>query len=245
MTTQNYQHPASRYAYRCRDHKTSRIAFGALIIAIGTLVLLKKLGLLILPFHVWPLILIAIGIYSGVKHRFRHFGSWALITLGILFSIPRFLVFGVLSTHLVAPLMLIVLGIYLIVKPRRRYWQKFHSMSTTVDEDVLSLDVTFGERNAVVTSKNFKGGTISSTFSETKLNLMQADSKEPMVLDVSVSFGTLDILIPSHWDVEFQVSNSFASVEDKRYMRVVNTEEKRMLIIRGNCSFGSIDIKTV
>lgn len=245
MTTRNYQHPASRYAYRCRDHKTSRIAFGALIIAIGTLVLLKKLGLFLLPFHVWPLVLIAIGVYTGVKHRFRHFGSWALIALGILFSIPRFLIFGVLSTHLVAPLMLIVLGVYLIAKPRRRHWQRFHSMTTTVDEDILSLDVTFGERNAVVTSKNFKGGTVSNSFSETKINLMQADNTEPMILDVAVSFGTVDILVPSHWDVEFQVSNSFATVEDKRYMRVVSTDEKRTLIIRGNCSFGSINVKSL
>jgi len=240
-----YQHPASRYQKHFRDHKNSRLVLGGLVIVIGALILVKKLGLLFFPFHVWPLFLVAIGVASGLKHNFRHFGAWVLIVLGILFSIPRFPVFGVMTTHLIAPFMLILLGIYLIVKKPRGYWHRFDSMTTTVDDDRIALDVTFGERNAVVTSKNFKGGTISNTFSETKLNLMQADSREPMILDVAVSFGTVDILIPSYWEVAFEVSNSFASVEDKRYMRAVSTDEQRTLIIRGHCSFGSINIKSL
>ena len=245
MTSQNFRQANPRFPRHCRDHKNSRIALGTFVVLIGAILLLSRIGFFIFPFHVWPFILIAIGIYSGIKHNFSHMGSWVLIVLGILFAIPRFAVFGVMSTHLVAPLLLIVFGIFLILKPRRRYFRDYTKDFVTTDENSINLDVSFGERTSVVTSKNFKGGFVGNTFGETKLNLLQADSQEPMVLDLKVSFGAVEIIVPSHWEVEFQVSNSFASVEDKRYMRVVQSDEKKLLIVRGNCSFGSISVKTV
>ena len=245
MTTQNFQQINPRFPRHCRDHKGSRIALGTFVVLIGVILLLSRVGFFFFPFHVWPLILIAIGIYSGIKHHFRHLGSWVLIILGVLFTIPRFAVFGVMSTHLVAPILLIAFGVFLILRPCRRHFRDYAKEFATTDDDSINLDVSFGERTSVVTSKNFKGGFIGNTFGETKLNLLQADSQEPIVLDLKVSFGAVEIIVPSHWDVEFQVSNSFASVEDKRYMRVVQPDEKKLLIIRGNCSFGSISVKTV
>lgn len=245
MITDKYQPTTSYYSRRCRDHRNGRIALGVLIVLIGAALLGRRLGLFFLPFHIWPLVLVAIGIFSGIKHQFRNFGSWALITLGVLFMIPRFLVFGVMSTHLVGPILLVILGIYVIAKPRRRFWKDNHDAPIAMDEDMIHLDVTFGERSSVVTSKNFKGGIVSNTFGETRINLLQADSIEPMVLDLKVSFGSVEILVPSHWDVEFQINNSFASVEDKRYMRVVTTDDKRTLILKGSCSFGSVVVKSI
>jgi predicted membrane protein len=229
----------------CRNSKNSRIAFGTLIILIGVLILSKRLGLFILPFHVWPLILIAIGIYTGVKHQFRNFGSWALIALGVLFAVPKFWVLGVVSTHLVAPVILVLLGIYLIVTPRSHRWSRRNAMASTIENDVINLDATFGERTSVITSKSFKGGVVNNTFGSSKINLLQADSTEPIILDMKVSFGTVEVIVPSHWDIEFDINNSFASVEDKRYMRTTAGEEKRTLRMTGSCSFGSIMVKSV
>ena len=127
MTTGNYQQSIHGRYQGCANSKNSRIAFGALIILIGLVILTKRLGLFVFPFPVWPLVLIAIGIYTGVKHQFRNFGSWALIALGVLFAAPKFFFFGILSTHLVAPLILILLGIYLIVKPRRSHWDRYRA----------------------------------------------------------------------------------------------------------------------
>jgi predicted membrane protein len=245
MTTQHYQQPLTRHSAQCSHSKNSRVALGALIVLIGGLILAKRLGLVFFSFPVWPLVVLSIGIYSGVKHNFRNLSSWVLITLGILFLIPKFMILGVPSKHLVAPVLLIMLGLYLIIRPARNFRRNHEFAPGATDDEVIHIDITFGERSSVVTSKNFKGGTISNMFSETKLNLMQADSPEPMVLDVKVSFGSLDILVPSHWDVEFQVANSFASVEDKRYLRVMAPEDKRTLVIKGSCTFGSVSIKSI
>jgi predicted membrane protein len=246
MTTSNYQQHGQGRTINCRDNKNNRIAFGGLIILIGLIILTKRLGLFYFPFHVWPLVLIAIGIYSGVKHQFRNFGSWALIILGVFFMIPKFFFFGILSTHLVAPVMLILLGLFLILRPSRRHWRGYNSivMSTT-DEDTVNVNVMFGEKNSVITSKTFKGGVISSTFGSVKVNLLQTDSPEPMVLDMNVSFGSVDVLVPSNWRVELQVDNSFASVEDQRFMQMHQPEDSKVLILKGSCSFGSINVKSL
>ena len=247
MTTDtNFHPPVSQYKQmHCRNSKNSRIVLGALIILIGIVILSKRLGLFVLPFHMFPLILIAIGIYSGVKHRFRNFGSWALIALGVLFAVPKFFVFGVLSTHLVAPALLVLLGIYVIVTPRQRRWRAHRGMVKTVDEDMINLDVTFGERTTIITSKNFKGGVINNTFGSSKINLLQADNTSPMVMDMRVSFGSVEVVVPSHWDVELNINNSFASVEDNRYLRTPAGDDKRTLVLNGSCSFGSITVKSV
>src|SRR5690606_19681137 len=136
----NYQPQVSTYrGSHCSNNRNSRIAVGALIILIGVLILSKRLGLFILPFHIWPLVLIAIGIYSGVKHQFRNFGSWVLVSLGVLFALPKFWVLGVVSTHLAAPVILVLLGIYLIVTPRGRK-RKGHSLiASTMEDDTLNL----------------------------------------------------------------------------------------------------------
>ncbi len=244
MNTQQY-HPAFGRHRQCQRNGNHRLAFGGLIILIGLIVLGRKLGLWILPFHMGPVILLAIGLYSGVKNNFRNFGSWVLILLGIMLMIPRFMIAGVMTTHLVGPLLLIVLGLWIIFKPKRRWMQGPQSSVATIDDDTLDVNVSFGERTSIVTSKSFKGGTISNTFGETRINLMQADSLETMILDVRVSFGSLEIVLPSHWDVEFDVSNNFASIEDKRHLRIIDASDKRILRITGSCSFASIAVKSL
>lgn len=239
----NYQQ--MHFDRRCRHSKNNRYFFGAIIVLIGLFILSKRLGLFFFPVHIWPYILIAIGLYTGVRNQFRNFGSWVLIALGLLFAIPHFFVFGVLTNHLIGPVLIILLGVYLILQPNRRYYRQRQFTNTTLDEDYINLNVSFGEKSSFITSKNFKGGIINNTFGNAKVNLMQADSNEPMVLDMHVSFGAVDLLIPSHWELQLQVENSFSNIEDKRYMRVVQTEDKKILTIKGNCSFGAITVKSL
>jgi len=242
MTT--YPSQTSFRRHRPNQHKNGKVLLGAVIILLGLFMLIKRMKLLPLSFHLWPLILIALGIHIGMRHRFNHFGSWVLITLGVLFMIPKFTLFGVLSTHLVIPVVLILLGVYLIVKPPRNNAPR-DPIVASVDNDFLEIDLSFGERNAMVTSKNFKGGTIRNTFGEVRLSLTQADSTEPIILDLKVSFGSVDILVPSHWEVDMEVDNSFASIEDKRYMRTMQPENPRTLILTGSCSFGSVTVRSL
>lgn len=235
-----------------RYHKNKRIIFGVIIIMVGLFILAKKLGAPFIHYPVWPFVLIVVGIISGIKHSFRKLFSWVLVFIGVVFLIPRFEIFGMLSTHLIVPAVFIGAGLYVILKPKRSFntYRKFDRIKrqvpsvTSFDEDTISLEVAFGERTSIVTSKNFKGGIIETTCGTTKLNLLQADGTSPITIDVDISFGSLEVFVPSHWDVAFEVNQSVASVDDKRYIRT-QTETPIKLILTGKCSFGNIIVRSI
>jgi len=118
--------------------------------------------------------------------------------------------------------------------------------STINTNSTVNIDVTFGGKKEIVTTKDFKGGTANVTFAGCEVNLVQADFAEPSVVMVfQVSFGGVELIIPSHWDVQNEINPSFGSVEDERTIQTATTNEtKKILILRGNCSFGSIEIKS-
>jgi hypothetical protein len=67
-----------------------------------------------------------------------------------------------------------------------------------------------------------------------------------MILNVKVSFGGVELVVPSHWELQNEIETTFGSVEDHRSIRTPQSsgEEKKVLILRGNCSFGSVEIKS-
>ena len=73
------ENPSTRYS--------SRTIVGAIILIIGSLLLIDQLNLFFIPdwLFSWPMILIAIGIYSGVKNNFKRPIAAILIFLGVAF----------------------------------------------------------------------------------------------------------------------------------------------------------------
>ncbi|GAA4468126.1 DUF5668 domain-containing protein [Nemorincola caseinilytica] len=236
------------YEYHQKDHRGGRIVFGIILALIGVGLLLKTLGLLHICLHsLWPLILIAMGTMIGVKNRFRNNAWWILIALGTFHLIPRFEIMGVSSSKLVWPVMLIALGLMIVFRPRHK-----HRFDETVggahvsSEDSLRIDVTFGGRKEIITSKDFKGGSATVTFGGSEINLTQSDMTSPsVVLDCRVAFGAIELVIPANWDLQNEIRPSFGSVEDERVIHApVAGETRKKLILTGSCTFGSIDIKS-
>ena len=236
--------------YREHRHK-NRVFIGIAIAVSGLILLLTSMGLLpcvSLEFS-WPVILIIIGILIGIKNSFRSNAWWILLVIGIANLTPQFMIMGRPSTRFAWPAAVIVAGLAIALRPRRGrcYHRPGSNMDTTItNESNLNIDVTFGGKKEVVTSKDFKGGTASVTFAGCEINLTQADFAEPsVILDCRVSFGGLEIIVPSHWEIQNEISPSFGNVEDSRTIHTGTTNEtKKTLILRGSCSFGSIEIKS-
>jgi predicted membrane protein len=187
------------------------------------------------------------GLFVGVKHRFRNNAWWIMIFIGTIFLIPPFHFMGVSSTELVWPAAFIVGGLCIALKPTKKKMQYIEKLqANTTTDNFLNVDVTFGGRKEIVTSKDFRGGNVSTAFAGSEINLMQADSTvQPMELNIKVTFGGVELIVPSHWDVIVEIQPSFGSVEDHRMVRTpVAGEEKRTLILRGSVSFGSVEIKS-
>ncbi len=237
------------YKKYMEHRQKNRKYFGIGIVIVGIFLMLHTMGLL--PYFSlqdsWPLILIAVGILIGIKNNFRTNAWWILILVGIINITPQFMIMGKPSTNYIWPAMFIVGGLAMAFRPRRdRCFPRGPMDATVSTASDLNIDVTFGGKKEVVTSKEFKGGIISVTFAGCELNLSQADFTEAsVVLDFRVSFGGVEMVVPSHWEIQNEVASSFGSVEDQRTVQTATTNEnKKLLILRGTVSFGSIEIKS-
>jgi len=226
-----------------KDH----LAFGIAIAATGILILLHLTGYIPLNIKTgWPLILVVIGLLIGIKNRFRKNAWWILVLIGGAHMIPRFEINGTPSTRLIWPVIMIIAGLFIaFTKPRRCRNNRDFDVFTNNDNN-LNIDVTFGGRKEIITSKEFNGGTIQASFSGCEINLMQADNPgHPMLLNMKVAFGGIELIVPSHWEIKNEITPFAGSVEDHRTIRSASgAEEKRTLILKGSVSFGSVEIKS-
>jgi hypothetical protein len=240
------------FQYYQQKRQRSRVFFGITVAILGVLFLLRTFGYF--PFDwedSWEVVLIIVGTLIGIKSGFRNHAWWILILIGSANLIPEFRIMGHSSEQLLWPVVMIIAGLMVALRPRRhtfRYDEKrIPNMETKINAaDTLNVDVVFGGRKEIVTSKNFRGGVVSATFGGADINLMQADSPDPeIIMEFKISFGGAEIIVPSHWEIQNEISPSFGSVDDERIIQTSSTtEERKKLILRGSCSFGSIEIKS-
>ena len=238
-----YQHPDGR------RRKGDKLFFGLAIILIGVFLLLKKLH--VLPYFdwhtFWPFILIFIGLFIGIQKRFHNHAWWILILIGVAHLVPEFMIMDTRSSSLMLPAALIIGGLVVVFRSRKKNDCMRDMEVVTNTESYLNMDVTFGGRKEIVTSKDFRGGNISTTFGGAEVNMIQADTTVPqMVMNLSVSFSGVELIVPSHWELQNEIEPTFGSVEDHRALRpsAIGNEEKKVLVLKGSCNFGSIEIKS-
>lgn len=100
-----------------QQHK-GRTTVGAIILIIGTLLLIDQFNLAFIPDWIfsWPMILVAIGVYSGVKHNFSKPTAVILIFLGAAFlcteNIPD-------ADRVVWPVAIIAAGTWMVFRNRK------------------------------------------------------------------------------------------------------------------------------
>jgi len=192
----------------------------------------------------WPLILIAVGLLIGIKNGFTNSAWWILCLIGGISLVDNYVP---QYTNYAWPVALIAAGLAIAFKPRPRdcgpKWKMNNSITA---ESTLNIDVTFGGRKELITSRNFEQGSVSISFGGCELNFMQADFLGPTaVLDLKVAFGGVEIILPPNWKVQNEISASFGNVEDERPLPVHSSlENTKTLILKGNCSFGNVEIKS-
>lgn len=266
-------HTASPLHFTPPAVKRRGVGSGIVLIIIGVIILLNALGA-ITPFDVnlgFPFIMIAIAVVVGLRSNFRNSAWVFLLLIGVAHAIPKFNIGRMESDEFAAAIGLILLGAYVM---RRRRWQQsvvdtstpwaaasvdigatetasgasYVSASGTHSSDApftINTFALFAGRKEIITSKNFRGGRVSSVFGGTQLNLMNADSPaERIVIDVTAALGGVEIIVPSHWELVNEVDAIFGGVSDSRTIRTTPTETSRTLILRGLCLMGGVDVKS-
>jgi predicted membrane protein len=194
-----------------------------------------------------------------MKSGFHRPVPLVLIIIGVYNLVPDFKIAGVPSENLFWPALLIVGGIMivmrgkkkdaLLVEQRENYAKRFEGENPeteTTNENFVNIEALFGGRKEIITSKQFGGCNATAICGGAEINLMQADSAiQPMVLDLRVLFGGIEIIVPSHWEVVNEVDVLFGGIEDKRNLRTAtDIGDSKKLLLRGSVTFGGLELKS-
>ena len=247
-------------------HRTPRLWIGIMLLIAGVLLLAYKMGAPIPGwFFTWPVLLIGIGILTGLKSRFHNPGAFILIIIGSIFLVDQ--TSPELHFHnYILPVILIGVGPIYITRPKntcanreRRKWRNFELEShaspaatgtiikspgstETNDAEHVEINAVLSGVKKIVLSKNFKGGEINAFMGGTEINLLQADIQSPIVLEVNNVFGGTKLIVPSNWDVKNEVTAVFGGIDDKRNVNTGSPDAGKILILKGTCVFGGIEV---
>jgi predicted membrane protein len=242
----------------------NKIVAGIIIVGVGIALLLRNMGFLLPPWlFTWPMILILVGIYSGIKHNFRN-NSWIILTgIGVFFLIDKFIP----TLHLEPyfwPLVIIGIGLLYIIVPRKRSWVRWrdfgnddnynrkgrYSRQESSGEGITDSNDEFTIRSILsgvkknIISKNFKRGYVKSVFGGAEIDMSRADITGPAYLQLEVVFGGVSIVVPSNWSVQNEIEGVFHGVDDKRYNASASIDPDKVLVLKGKCVFGGIEINS-
>ena len=221
-----------------------RIIIGILIIAVGVLLLLKRLDI-IESFNIflegwWTLFIIipaALGLISDDDKT----GNLIFLTIGVLLLLAaRDIIDFDLIWKLIVPIFLIYIGLTIIFKDT--FKNKLKKDIEKVDTNgIVNYTSTFSGQKFKIAKEDFKGAEINSIFGGVDLDLREAKIKEDIVIKATCIFGGADIFLPDDVNVKVDSTSLFGGVEDKR--RDTKDDCKYTVYIQSTCIFGGVEIK--
>ncbi|RAV99083.1 LiaF transmembrane domain-containing protein [Pseudochryseolinea flava] len=247
-----------------RGERTGRIFLGLIIMTIGSIFLAKQSGVEVPGWLLsWPMILIVVGIFVGVKQRFKDWAWLILILIGGAFLAGR-LIEGFNIGHYMWPVIIIAVGLIMIIRPKKKEWEHWRGRlderrpitpepyATAAQqaprrngEEYFELVNVFGGSKKVVISKDFRSGEVVTIFGGSDINFGQADMNGPATLELVQIFGGAKLIVPANWKIQTEeLVCIFGGLDDKRSPSSLNTESDKVLILKGTCIFAGIDIRT-
>lgn len=231
--------------------------FGLLLIVLGVFWVLQNTNVIDFRIRVWwPLILIVIGLLHLYHHRrIFDFASWLLIGLGVIFLLTSNDIIDKHEIWKYWPILLVILGFSIVFNrgkvfpPRccgkidlKKGEVKEGDESRASNDDRIDESTIFGSISKRVTTKSFKGGSISVVFGAAEIDLRSAQlAEEGAVLDISTIFGGVEIRIPESWMVQTRSSAVLGGVDVKYSNTEVNIGKR--LVINASAVFGGVEIK--
>jgi predicted membrane protein len=184
-----------------------------------------------------------LGFFFILSDRNRSFGI-LLIILGGVFYFNKVLHLNLDFWQIFFPGILILIGVMIIL---RHYVDRDGERGTSVrDDNFLDELAIFGGGDRVVTSKEFRGGKVTTVFGGLNYDMIQAKlAPGKNYIDVFCIFGGMKIIAPGDWDIKIKVFSIFGGFGEKqRYFRErAARENESQLIIKGTVIFGGGEIK--
>lgn len=217
--------------------------FGIVLVLVGFALIARQFDFL--PYQLenvlftWQAFLILLGVVF-ITARDNRVTGYILIGIGGFFLIPEVADFPWEYRRLFWPTIFIIVGLLIIFKGASVFRTRKYSGS---DADILDDINVFGGSDKIISSENFKGGSIVSIFGGGKYDLRHAGLAEDCELEVVNIFGGTNLLVPPDWNVKSEVTGIFGGFSDKR--STVEPNKNKTIIVKGVAIFGGGDIKNM
>lgn len=219
---------AARRTFR-RENPLSRLIFGLVLLTVGTLFWLDQIGKIDASeyLHLWPLLLVAIGLSSLVQGRWASGAIWMLI--GAAFLLPDSGWETVRYALSLWPLVISLGGLTLVMQAVRSFREPNWFDAMAVMAGNVSSATGSGSAIAVM-------GGCEIAFRDSKA--ITGD----IHLDVLAFWGGIDVTVPAGWQVVDNVAEIFGAFEDKT---APPRENAPRLIVRGSAIMGGVEVKSL
>jgi predicted membrane protein len=95
-----------------------------------------------------------------------------------------------------------------------------------------------------VSTDDFQGGQISTTFGGVDIDLRQAGMRgDSAVLDINCIFGGVEIKIPRNWIAVSQVAAIFGGIGNSSAQPASDMPGVKRLYLKGSVVFGGVEVK--
>ncbi len=111
-------------------------------------------------------------------------------------------------------------------------------------QEFLEVNAVLGGVNKIVLSKDFRGGHVNCFMGGAEINLLKADIRQTIVIEISNVLGGTKLIVPSDWLIKNNVTAILGGIEDKRTVNTAEANPKKVVIIRGTCVLGGIEISS-
>jgi len=232
---------------KVKDYFDARVIVALFVIALGILFLLKNLGAPITfnLWEFWPVVLILVGLshISRSRDTGQSLGGWIILGIGVLFLLSNLdiIPFGFFEFW---PVVLILLGILIL---KNAFWG---FKKTPGSQDFINLSFVLGGGDFKFSTKNLKGGKITSILGGGAIDLREADIQEDnVVIDTFSLMGGIEIRVPTTWEVNMQATPLLGGMDNKTSYHAANDKDTRpgsspkKLTIKGIAIMGGLEIK--
>ncbi len=244
------------FDFRWDSGRKGAVTLALLVLLVGALTLLSKLFSWDVSFWsiLWPSALLAYGLH-GLFLRFSVF-SFGVAIFGGYFLVDNLGIWSLnIAGELFFPIVVVLFGLGLLIdalrKPKKPRFSFTHSNdksdkahSTFCEEDEhFDCSVSFCENTYVISRPRLSSGEASVSFGELTLDLSQCEEiADGCELDLSCSFGELNLLVPKSCQVVPDFSTSFGSLDFSGHP---DPDAHTVIRLDGSVSFGNIEIRYV
>ena len=223
---------------------SSRIFWGLVLIVVGVLFLLDRMGRLdfgAIFSKYWPLILILAGVVHLFANNFRNAsGGVVLIVIGSFFMLAKLDILGKSAWHYVWPILFIVLGVWILFGLSGR---RPREAAFSAKENDLDAFAMFSGLERRIESQNFRGGKATAIMGGIDLDFTQARLAEGKAnIELTAIMGGIEIKAPRNWRVEVDGHPILGGIE-QTHTFTPGAEAAPTLFIKATAILGGIDIK--